>query len=77
VPGDLGALIDHMLADDPASRPPSDEVRDRARWLADTFEPRVSDRLRWTPPLSVTAESIPRSGPDDGGAPGRTGRRRH
>lgn len=77
VPGELGALIDQMLADDPASRPPSDEVRDRARWLADTFEPRVSDRLRWTPPLSVTAESIPRSGPDDGGPPVRTGRRRH
>ncbi|HWO22189.1 MAG TPA: hypothetical protein VNO30_25675 [Kofleriaceae bacterium] len=48
-PAELAALIEQMLADDPAARPPSDEVRDRARWLADTFEPRVSDRLRWTP----------------------------
>ncbi len=75
-PAELAALIDQMLADDPASRPPADEVRDRARWLADTFEPRMSDRLRWTPPLSVTAEAIPRSGPDNGGFPVRTGRRR-
>ncbi len=52
-PVELTALIDHMLAPDPATRPPSDEVRDRARWLADTFEPRMSDRLRWTPPLGA------------------------
>lgn len=50
-PVELTALVDHMLAPDPATRPPSDEVRDRARWLADTFEPRMSDRLRWTPPV--------------------------
>ncbi|HSK00125.1 MAG TPA: hypothetical protein VK932_02745 [Kofleriaceae bacterium] len=48
---ELTALIEHMLAPDPATRPPSDEVRDRARWLADTVEPRMSDRLRWTPPV--------------------------
>ena len=47
-PGELTQLIDQMLADDPASRPPADEVRDRARWLSDTFEPRVADRLRWS-----------------------------
>jgi serine/threonine-protein kinase len=40
-PGELTALIDQMLAPDPASRPPSDEVRDRARWLAEAFEPRT------------------------------------
>jgi eukaryotic-like serine/threonine-protein kinase len=49
-PAALAALIDQMLAADPASRPPSDEVRDRARWLADTVEPRMADRLRWTLP---------------------------
>jgi eukaryotic-like serine/threonine-protein kinase len=75
-PAELAALIEQMLADDPASRPPSDEVRDRARWLADTFEPRMSDRLRWTPPLSATAEASSRSEPDDGGFPVRSGRRR-
>jgi hypothetical protein len=52
-PPELAGLIDHMLAADPASRPPSDEVRDRARWLAEAFEPRMSDRLRWTPPRSA------------------------
>lgn len=56
-PAELAALIDQMLAPDPASRPPSDEVRDRARWLADTFEPRVSDRLRWRRSRPVTARS--------------------
>jgi serine/threonine protein kinase len=76
-PAELASLIDQMLAGDAASRPPSDEVRDRARWLADTFEPRMSDRLRWTPPLSVTADAIPRYGPDDGGPPSGSGRRRH
>lgn len=55
-PAELTALIDHMLAIDPETRPPSDEVRDRARWLADTFEPRMSDRLQWRLPLgAVTA----------------------
>jgi serine/threonine-protein kinase len=52
-PADLTGLIDQMLAADPASRPPSDEVRDRARWLADTFEPRMTDRLRWKPTLGA------------------------
>jgi len=47
-PVELTSLIDQMLADDPSSRPPADEVRDRARWLSDTFEPRMSDRLRWS-----------------------------
>jgi len=58
-PAELTALVDHMLDTDPASRPPSDEVRDRARWLADTFEPRMSDRLRWAPSLGLSPESIP------------------
>jgi hypothetical protein len=57
-PAELTALIDQMLAADPASRPPSDEVRDRARWLADTFEPRVADRLRWTLPNGLGSEPI-------------------
>jgi tRNA A-37 threonylcarbamoyl transferase component Bud32 len=47
-PAELTSLIDQMLADDPASRPPADEVCDRARWLSDTIEPRMSDRLRWS-----------------------------
>ena len=49
-PAELTALIDHMLEPDPGLRPASDEVCDRARWLADTFEPRMADRLRWTTP---------------------------
>jgi serine/threonine protein kinase len=73
-PAELAALVDQMLAAEPAERPPSDEVRDRARWLADTFEPRMSDRLRWAPPVGLTRESIPRSGPGD--AAGFTGRPR-
>ncbi len=58
-PSELTALIDHMLAADPASRPPSDEVRDRARWLADTFEPRMADRLRWTLPNALAGGPFP------------------
>jgi len=73
-PAELAALVDQMLADDPTERPPSDEVRDRARWLADTFEPRMSDRLRWAPSVGPTHESLPRSGPDD--ASGLAGRPR-
>lgn len=59
-PAELTTLIDAMLAVDPAMRPPSDEVRDRARWLADTFEPRLADRLRWTLPSGT--EDAPASG---------------
>jgi serine/threonine protein kinase len=56
-PAELAALIDQMLAPDPASRPPSDEVGDRARWLSDALEPRRSDRLRWRRSRPVTARS--------------------
>lgn len=56
-PTELTALIDHMLATDPASRPSSDEVRNRARWLADTIEPLVLQQPRWTP--RVGSDAIP------------------
>jgi serine/threonine protein kinase len=75
-PTELGALIEHMLAADPAERPPADEVRDRARWLADTYEPRMSDRLRWTPANSLTTDSIPPSSPSRSEATGLGRRRR-
>jgi serine/threonine protein kinase len=63
-PAELASLIDHMLASDPTCRPSADEVRSRARWLAETVEPLVLDKPRWTPPLGFT-EAIPVAA-DDG-----------
>jgi serine/threonine protein kinase len=61
-PRDLTALIDHMLATDPNSRPTSAEVRDRASWLATTHET-APPAPRWTPPLGMS-DSVP-AGADD------------
>jgi len=58
-PTEVAALIDHMLASDPTVRPASDEVWNRARWLADTLEPLKLDASRWTPPLGLHADAIP------------------
>ncbi len=49
-PAELASLIDQMLATEPVARPTSAEVRDRACWLADTLEPLMVERPRWTPP---------------------------
>lgn len=50
-PRDVAALIDSMLSRDLAWRPTSAEIRDRAKWLADTLEiVPTMDRPRWTPP---------------------------
>ena len=55
-PVELTSLVDHMLATDAAARPTSHEVRDRARWLAATVEP------RWTPSTGAP-EAIPADDP--------------
>ncbi len=68
-PRELTALIDHMLATDPTSRPTSAEVRDRAGWLATTLET-VPAKPRWTPPLGAVSDALP---PDvEEAAPGFT-----
>lgn len=60
-PHDVAMLVDSMLAKDPAARPSSSEVRDRAKWLADTLElvPAI-DKPRWTPPHGLD-ESVTKS----------------
>lgn len=58
-PHELTALIDHMLAADPAARPTSADVRDRAAWLADTLAPRALTRPRWTPPRGLRPDAMP------------------
>jgi serine/threonine protein kinase len=58
-PAELASLIDHMLATDPTTRPSSEEVRTRARWLAETLVPLVLDKPRWTPPLGLSSDSLP------------------
>ncbi len=61
-PNELTSLLDHMLATDPSARPSSEEVRTRARWLAETLEPQTTDNhlhARWTPALGVSSEAIP------------------
>jgi serine/threonine protein kinase len=60
-PHDVAALVDSMLAKDPAARPSSGEVRDRAKWLADTLElVPAMDKPRWTPPHGLD-DSVPNS----------------
>jgi hypothetical protein len=61
-PAELTALIDEMLAPDPRARPPSDEVCDRAQWLADTLEARPALRARWTPPRGMAPEALAAAG---------------
>jgi serine/threonine-protein kinase len=67
-PAELAGLIDQMLASEPVARPPSTEVRDRARWLAESIEqvsPLLIDKSRWTPPHGSLADKVPIA-PDDG-----------
>jgi len=56
-PYDVAQLIDHMMADR-RRRPTSAEVRDRARWLAETLEMAPIEPSRWTP-QHIAPESIP------------------
>jgi serine/threonine protein kinase len=56
-PGDVATLIDQMMAVRHA-RPTSAEVRERAKWLADTLELVPIDPARWTP-QHIAPESIP------------------
>ena len=67
VPLDVTTLIDAMLADEPAARPSSSEVRERASWLASTLElVSAQDRPRWTPPRGLTPESLPATAGEPG-----------
>lgn len=65
-PLELTALIDSMLASNAAARPSSDEVRERARWLADTVQQLTIDRPRWTPPHGLEPEKLPKDDEDAG-----------
>ena len=56
-PYDVATLIDHMMADR-KHRPTSAEVRDRAKWLAETLEMAPIEPARWTP-QQIAPESIP------------------
>ena len=61
-PAELTALIDVMLDATPRVRPTSDEVRERARWLATTIEQLTIEKPRWTPPNGLdrdTHEPVP------------------
>lgn len=62
-PGEVASLIDQMMAEH-RKRPTSAEVRDRARWLADTLEILPVAPARWTRE-SVAPETLPEG--DDGG----------
>jgi hypothetical protein len=57
-PAELVALIDLMLAE-PAGRPTSHDVHDRALWLCDTLDllP-LLDRPRWTPPQGIVQDGV-------------------
>ena len=56
-PVELTALVDAMLADDPAARPTARAVRDRMRWLAATLLPvPLSAPLAFTPQLAMENE---------------------
>jgi serine/threonine protein kinase len=60
-PPELTALIDVMLDTNQRVRPTSDEVRERARWLATTVESLIG-KPRWTPPNGIdpdTHDNVP------------------
>jgi serine/threonine protein kinase len=65
-PHELASLLDAMLVAEASQRPSSQEVRDRARWLAATLEPLALDHARWTPPRGLTQDAVPVV-TDDGG----------
>jgi hypothetical protein len=73
-PSELVVLIDEMLALDPALRPASDEVRNRARYLADTLEQLRFQNPRWTPPRGLPPDAVPAT--EDAGFSVRIGRTR-
>ena len=54
-PTDLTALIDVLLDDNPRVRPTSEEVRERAGWLASTLE---ISKPRWTPPNGLDRQPV-------------------
>lgn len=56
-PYDVAQLIDQMMAER-RQRPTSAEVRERARWLAETLEMAPIDPGRWTP-QQITPETMP------------------
>ena len=63
-PSELTALIDVMLDANTRVRPTSEEVRERATWLASTIAPIEISKPRWTPPNGLdreTHEPIPTS----------------
>lgn len=58
-PAELTELIDEMLASDPDARPTAVEVRDRVRWLADSFHVPMIGHVRWTPPHGLDTDALP------------------
>lgn len=60
-PSELTELIDDMLSSDPDARPSAAEVRDRVRWLADSFHVPMIGHVRWTPPHGLDTEAIPKT----------------
>jgi len=58
-PVELTSLIDDMLRLEPAARPGSEEVRERARWLASDFEQLRIEKPRWTPPHGLDPDKLP------------------
>lgn len=65
-PHELASLLDNMLATEPTARPSSEEVRDRARWLAATLEQISFEKPRWTPARGVSPDVIPVVDDNDG-----------
>lgn len=57
-PGEVAALIDQMMTADRRRQPTSAEVRDRAKWLADTLEILSVEPSRWTP-QHIAPETLP------------------
>lgn len=58
-PVELSSLIDEMLHPEREHRPASEDVRDRARWLASDFEQLKIDKPRWTPPHGLDPDKLP------------------
>ena len=57
-PAELTALIDVMLDSSARVRPTSEEVRERASWLATTIEPLEIGKPRWTPPNGLDRDTL-------------------